>query len=101
MPKGYWVAQVDVTDQAGYQDYVVANAAVFSRFGTRFLVRGGRFEVAEGTARSRIVVLEFKDYETAVVCYRSSEYQAARALREGRAVADVLIVEGYDGPQPE
>jgi uncharacterized protein (DUF1330 family) len=45
-------------------------------------------------------VLEFKDYETAVACYHSNEYAAAKALREHRAVADVLIIEGYDGPQP-
>jgi uncharacterized protein (DUF1330 family) len=100
MPKGYWVARVDVTDPAGYQEYVAANAAAFSKFGARFVVRGGRSEVAEGTARSRNVVLEFKDYETAVACYHSNEYAAAKALREHRAVADVLIIEGYDGPQP-
>ena len=100
MPKGYWVARVDVTDPEGYQEYVAANAAVFARFGARFIVRGGRFEAPEGTPRSRNVVLEFKDYDTALACYHSPEYAAARALREGRAVADVLIIEGYDGPQP-
>jgi len=75
-------------------------AAVFSRCGARFLVRGGRFEVVESTARPHTVVLEFKDYETAVACCRSAEYAAERALREGRPVADVLMVKGYDGPQP-
>ena len=47
-----------------------------------------------------IAGLEFKDYETAVACYHSPEYLAARTLREGRAVAEVVIIEGYDGPQP-
>jgi uncharacterized protein (DUF1330 family) len=100
MPKGYWIARVDVSDPAGYQEYVAANAAAFSKYGARFIVRGGRFEAPEGTPRSRNVVLEFKDYETALACYNSPEYAAARALRDGRSVAELLIIEGYDGPQP-
>jgi len=101
MPKGYLIARVDVTDPDGYQEYVAANAAAFRKFGARFIVRGGRFEAPEGTPRSRNVVLEFKDYDTAVACYHSPEYTAAKALRVERSVADVLIIEGYDGPQPE
>ena len=100
MAKGYWVARVDVSDPVGYQEYVAANAAAFRKYGARFIVRGGRFEAPEGTARARNVVLEFDDYETAVACYHSPEYAAAKALRAGRAEADVLIIEGYDGPQP-
>lgn len=100
MPKGYWVARVDVSDPQGYQGYVAANGAAFRRFGARFLVRGGRFEAPEGSSRARNVVLEFRDYDTAVACYHSEEYAAAKALRLGRADADVLIIEGYDGPQP-
>lgn len=100
MAKGYWVARVDVSDPAGYQEYIAANAAAFRKYGARFIVRSGRFEAPEGTARSRNVVLEFKDYETALACYRSAEYTAAKALRQGRADSDLVIIEGYDGPQP-
>ena len=100
MAKGYWIVRVDVTDPDGYKEYVAANAAAFRRFGARFLVRGGAFEVPEGSSRARNVVLEFNDYATAVACYHSPEYLAAKALRDGRAEADVLIIEGYDGPQP-
>ena len=100
MPKGYWIARVDVTDPQGYQEYVAANAAAFSKYGARFIVRGGRFDAPEGKPRARNVVLEFKDYDTAVACYHSPEYAAAKAKRDGRAEADLLIIEGYDGPQP-
>ncbi len=100
MPKGYWIVQVDVTNPEAYQKYVAANAAAFSKYGARFVVRGGRFEAQEGQHRSRSVVLEFKDYETARACYHSPEYAAAKALREGNSVADLIIIEGYDGPQP-
>jgi uncharacterized protein (DUF1330 family) len=100
MAKGYWVARVDVHDPEVYKEYVAANAAAFAKYGARFLVRGGRSEAPEGTPRSRNVVIEFNDYDTAVACYRSPEYAAAKKLREPASVADLLIIEGYDGPQP-
>jgi uncharacterized protein (DUF1330 family) len=46
------------------------------------------------------VVIEFPDYAAALACYRSPEYREAMALRHGRAVADIAIVEGYEGVQP-
>ena len=97
MAKGYWIAGVDVTDPEGYKEYVAANAVAFSKYGAKFLVRGGRFEAPEGNPRSRNVVLEFKDYDTAVACYRSPEYAAAKAKRLGRSEANLIIIEGYDG----
>jgi uncharacterized protein (DUF1330 family) len=95
--KGYWIGQVDVTDAEGYKPYTVANQAPFGEFGARYLVRAGQKDVAEGRARSRIVVLEFPSYDAALACYRSPAYQAAKKLREGKAEADLVIVEGYDG----
>jgi uncharacterized protein (DUF1330 family) len=46
------------------------------------------------------VVIEFPDYQSAVACYHSPEYQAAAALRKGRAEFDLIAIEGYEGPQP-
>jgi uncharacterized protein (DUF1330 family) len=46
------------------------------------------------------VVIEFKDHPTALECYRSSEYTKAREARKDRATFDVIVTEGYDGPQP-
>jgi uncharacterized protein (DUF1330 family) len=100
MAKGYWIARVDVSNPDGYQAYIKANAAAFKKFGARFIIRGGAFEAPEGTARDRNVVLEFADYATAIACYHSPEYQEAKALRVGHSIADLLIIEGYDGVQP-
>ena len=68
--------------------------------GARFLVRGGKYENPEGTSRERNAVIEFPSYEAAVACWHSPEYQAALRLREPVSTADLVIVEGYDGPQP-
>jgi uncharacterized protein (DUF1330 family) len=97
--KGYWIAHVDITDPEGYKAYVAANAIPFGKFGAHFLVRGGTREVVEGKARARTVVIEFPSYAAALDCYRSSDYQAAIALRKGKAEADLFVIEGYDGPQ--
>jgi orotidine-5'-phosphate decarboxylase len=98
--KGYWIAHVDVADAEAYKAYVTANAVAFSKFGGRFLVRAGEFFPAEGALRARHVVIEFKDYATARACFESAEYSRAMALRAGVSISDLVIVEGYDGPQP-
>jgi uncharacterized protein (DUF1330 family) len=100
MAKGYWVAHVDVRDPEGYKLYAKANAAAFAKFGGRFLVRGGTHVVKAGTARARTVVIEFPDYAAALACHECEEYRAAAKLRDAASVADLVIVEGYDGPQP-
>ena len=100
MPKGYWIGRVDVINPEAYQAYGVALAEVLRKRGAKFLVRGGTFEAVEGKARARNVVIEFKDYATALACYRSREYTKAKALRAGAVDIDVIVIEGYDGPQP-
>jgi uncharacterized protein (DUF1330 family) len=100
MPKGYWIANVDVTHPEEYKAYVAANAEPLRKFGARFMVRAGKSQCMEGKFRSRIVVIEFPDFDAALACYRSPEYQQALRFRIGKSHADLLIVEGYDGPQP-
>ncbi|MEQ8357464.1 MAG: DUF1330 domain-containing protein [Kiloniellaceae bacterium] len=100
MAKGYWIARVDVTDDEAYKNYVAANAEPFAAFGGRFIVRGGNQEAVEGRSRSRNVVIEFPSYAAALKCYRSPAYQHALTLRANASEAEILIIEGYDGPQP-
>jgi uncharacterized protein (DUF1330 family) len=101
MPKGYWIARIDVHDLEAYKrDYVAYNGAVFNKYGARFLVRGGTHEAHEGPARSRNVVIEFKDYATALACYHSPEYADLVKKRAPHSNGEIVIIEGYDGPQP-
>lgn len=97
MPKGYWIARVDVDDPEIYMTYVAANAAPLAKYKARFLVRGGDHRVAEGTARTRNVVIEFPSYADALACYDSPEYQAAKAIRDPISTGDLVIIEGYEG----
>jgi uncharacterized protein (DUF1330 family) len=100
MAKGYWVARVDVNNEEGFKPYAAANAAIFKKFGGRYVVRGGKFDGMEGSSRSRNIVIEFPDYATALACYRSPEYQANIKVRQPHCAVDLIVIEGYDGPQP-
>lgn len=93
-PKGYWIAHNEVKDPELYKQYLAANARAFSKFGGTFVVRGGRYETKQGDLRSRHVVVEFKDYETALACYHSEEYQEAARIRQAASDGDLVIVEG-------
>lgn len=90
----YWVAHVTVTDPEAYKGYQALAPAAFSRFGARFLARGGEADVLEGPGAARHVVIEFPDLATARACYASDEYRLARAAREGAAEVAIVIVEG-------
>jgi uncharacterized protein (DUF1330 family) len=94
MPNGYWIVRVSVRNAARYPEYLAAARSAFDKYGARFLVRGGRFDAMEGSSRERNVVVEFRDYATAVACYGSPEYQSAKAIRNANADADLVIVEG-------
>jgi uncharacterized protein (DUF1330 family) len=100
MPKGYWIGRVDVKSDEGYKPYAAANAAIFKKFGGRYVIRAGKFECVEGSARTRNVVIEFPDFAAALACYRSPEYQANIKVRQPHAVADIVVIEGYEGAQP-
>ncbi|TPM26971.1 DUF1330 domain-containing protein [Mesorhizobium sp. B2-3-5] len=73
-------------------------------FGERFLRRLkaalSRPDIPEGKVRSRAIVIEFRDYLTALDCWNSPEYAKAKALRQNVSLTDLVLVEGYDGPQP-
>jgi uncharacterized protein (DUF1330 family) len=94
MPKGYVIARVDIKDPEAYAKYATAATEAIRAHGGKPLARGGRFEALEGPARQRNVVLEFESFDKAREYYHSAQYQAAKALREGAAEAELVVVEG-------
>ena len=91
----YVIADVDVTNPAGYEPYRPLAAASIAQFGGRFIVRGGAAELLEGgPAPGRAVVIEFPDADTAKRWYFSDEYQQALKLRQANSTARVILVEG-------
>ena len=103
MAKGYWINSSDVTDEIGHAVYAKAVAEYLMRLGAKTLVfsqPGGRREVVEGSARSRQLIQEFPDYESALAAYHSGEYQEIKKLRQHTATIDLVIAEGFEPPAP-
>jgi uncharacterized protein (DUF1330 family) len=91
----YLIAEIDVTDPAGFEEYRQLVPATIQQYGGRFLVRGGAVEALEGDWQpKRVVVTEFPSLEQARRWYNSEEYREAKALRFKTARSKVILVEG-------
>lgn len=97
---GYWIARVDVANEAAYARYRALNSVAFARFGGRFLARGPADAVPKGIPRKHNVIVEFASLDVAKACYASPEYQAALVELNQVGEVDLVIIGGYAGPQP-
>lgn len=94
MAKGYWVADVDVTDPDRYRVYREFVGPYIASRGGKFLTRTGKVAVKEGAGRARTVIVEFPSFEDAVAAYDDPAYSEGRKLREGAGEVDLVVVEG-------
>lgn len=89
----YWIANVEVTDEALYGQYAqIAKEAILAH-GGEFLARGGRYVQLEGNDRARNVVAKFPSLEDAVACYNSPRYQEAVVFAKQSSIRDLVVVE--------
>jgi uncharacterized protein (DUF1330 family) len=93
--RAYVIAEVEVTDQAIYDEYRRQVPATLEKYGGRFAVRGGKTETLEGGwAPRRLVMVEFPSMEQALRWYRSPEYAPLIALRQRASRGKLVAVEG-------
>jgi uncharacterized protein (DUF1330 family) len=93
----YIFARVNVTNNDKYTLYLKATPETIAKYGGKFIVRGGEKLQLEGQDISeRIVILEFPSFEKAKEWYYSKEYQDAKKLREGAAIASFTLVNGWN-----
>ena len=91
----YIIAEVEVTNPTGYEAYRPLAGASVAQYGGKFVVRGGKTELIEGTKDpARIVVIEFSDTAAAKRWYNSPEYQEALKIRLANSTGRLLLVEG-------
>ena len=96
---GYVVAIVDVTNAEGYQEYSRQVPATIAKYGGRYLVRGGKMELAEGDwPGPRTVILEFPSLARALEWYESPEYKPLRPIRQACSRARIAVFEGVANP---
>lgn len=91
----YLIADIEVTNAAGFEEYRALVPAVIVAHGGRYLVRGGALEVLEGGAPARRrVVLEFPTMAGLKAFWDSPEYATLRELRGRHSNAHIVAVEG-------
>ena len=91
----YLVAQIDVRDPAGFEEYRARVAPVVEAYGGRYLVRTDQMELLEGAApRGRLIILEFPSVNAAQGFYRSADYAPLLRQRLASAASDIVLVEG-------
>jgi uncharacterized protein (DUF1330 family) len=91
----YFIVDIDIHDAAGLEEYRNQVPATLTKYGGRFIVRGGRFERLEGDWQpKRLVLLEFPSVEQAKRWYDSEEYRPLKAMRLKASSSNLILVDG-------
>ena len=90
----YVIVNIDVRDAVQYEDYKRLADRTVQTYGGRYLVRGGKVEVLEGSWDPRRVVVEFPTAAQAKAWWSSPEYSHPKTLRHAISHTDMFIVEG-------
>ena len=92
--KSYWVCIYEkIYNPEKLKEYAMKAKPAVEKYSGKFLVRGGKNRTNDGINSPRTVVVEFPDYDTAVACYDSPEYQEAHDILEGHVLRHHQIVE--------
>ena len=95
MKKAYWVCIFEKINNAEkLKEYAIKAKPAIEKYFGKFVVRGGKNKTNEGINSPRTVVVEFPDYNTALKCFESEEYQEAHNILKGHVVRHHQIVEG-------
>jgi uncharacterized protein (DUF1330 family) len=91
----YLIADIDVTDAAGFDEYRRQVPAIIAAHGGRYLARGGASEVLEGSWHpKRTVIIEFPSLDAFKAFWMAPDYQPLRELRERSATSNLVVIEG-------
>jgi uncharacterized protein (DUF1330 family) len=96
----YVLANLEIIDTAGYEEYKQGVTATLDAYGGHYLVRGGDVEtlLGEWKTTGRVVLIEFPSLEHLKQWYDSPEYRPLRAIRERCAVSTIIVMDGVKPP---
>jgi uncharacterized protein (DUF1330 family) len=93
------IADIHVTDAAGYAEYQSRVPEYLAAYGGRFIVRSGSTVTLEGTWKAhRVVVIEFPSMAKLLAFYDSAEYAMLKALRMQVSDARMIAVDEVEAP---
>jgi uncharacterized protein (DUF1330 family) len=91
----YLIADVEVTDPKGYEEYRQWVPALIAAHGGRYLARGGAVEVLEGDwMPRRTVILEFPSRDDLLAFYRDPAYQPLIKIRQAASNSRLVMIDG-------
>lgn len=91
----YLVVDIEISNPAQFEEYRKLAPAAIAKYGGRYIIRGGAYEVLEGEWKpQRLTIVEFDSMEKAKAFYASPEYGAAKKARAGAAKFKALLVQG-------
>ena len=93
----YLVAMVSISDADTYRKYTARTPAVVSRYGGKFIARGGEVLTLEGAPYTdRLVLLEFPSRQAILDFYADPDYQEAVEFRHASSTARFLVIDGAE-----
>ena len=92
----YYLVDVrEIKDAARMEEYRARVAPVVEKFGGRYVVIGGPFEVVEGTYQPVFpVMIQFPSMDEARRWYDSEEYRDLKHLRLTATVSNAVFMNG-------
>jgi uncharacterized protein (DUF1330 family) len=94
--KGYWISlYTKIDSQENLKKYAETVTPIIKSFGGIPLVRGGKHECFDGDNFLRTVVWEFPNYEKAIECHNSVEYQKGWDLAKNTTTRHMQVIEGF------
>ena len=96
MKKAYWISlYTKVDSQENLIKYAETVTPIIKSYGGKALVRGGKYHTYDGDNFIRTVIWEFPNYEKAIKCHDSEEYQAGWSIAKKTTTRHMQIVEGF------
>ena len=96
MKKAYWISlYTKVENSENLKKYAEIVTPIIKSYGGIPLVRGGKYISYDGDNFLRTVIWEFPNYEKAIECHNSKEYQAGWAIAKKTTHRHMQIVEGF------
>jgi uncharacterized protein (DUF1330 family) len=93
-PLAYAITEVEIIDQAAFNEFSPKVPATMQPFGGKYLVRGGKVTPLEGDAPKRVVVSVFDSVEKVQAWRESAAWKELTPIRSKAAKTRAYIVEG-------
>lgn len=91
----YMIVDLDIRDPDAFQEYRTHVSTLIDKHGGEYLVRGGEFEVIEGSWRPhRLVLFRFPDRQAIRAFFDDPDYAGLKALRHKTCDSMIIAVDG-------